>query len=116
MRRCNKKKSNEDQKQLAIAELEKVFNKLAQLEDILEDYDIDSVEELDEMLDDNQYLKEAFSKLHASYQQVETERDTWRKALEIALKEKGAWWKYDDKTNTMRLYYLKAKELIKNEK
>ena len=66
---------------------EKVFNKLAQLEDILEDYDIDSVEELDEMLDDNQYLKEAFSKLHASYQQLETDRDTWRKACELACED-----------------------------
>ena len=97
---------------------EKVFNKLAQLEDILEDYDIDSVEELDEMLDDNQYLKEAFSKLHASYQQLETDRDIWIKAYEIALKESGTWWKYDGESNAnaMELYYLKAKEFIKNKK
>lgn len=91
---------------------EKVFNKLAQLEDILEKYNIESVAELDKTLDDNQHSKKAFSKLQAS----ETEKETWRTALEIALKENGTWWKYDNKTNVMELYYLKAKEFIKNKK
>lgn len=95
---------------------EKVFNKLAQIEDILEKYNINSIKKLDYILYDNQYSKEAFNKLHASCQQVETEKETWKTALKIALKESGTWWKYDDKTNAMRLYYLKAKELIKNEK
>lgn len=57
------------------------------------------------------------SKLQASYQQLETDHNIWIKAYEIALKESGTWWKYDDESNTnaMELYYLKAKELIKNE-
>ncbi len=64
-----------------------VYYKLQGLEDILEKYGIESVEELDETLDDNQYSKEAFSKLQASYQQLETDRDTWKRACELALKE-----------------------------
>ena len=100
-----------------LEEATKYIYKLAQLEDIMEKYGIESVEELYETLEDNQYSKEAFSKLQASYQQLETDHNIWIKAYEIALKESGTWWKYDDESNTnaMELYYLKAKELIKNE-
>ena len=57
------------------------------------------------------------SKLQASYQQLETDRDIWIKAYEIALKESGTWWKYDGESNAnaMELYYKKAQKLIKNE-
>lgn len=44
---------------------------------------------------------------------LQRECEIWKKALEIALKEKRSWWKYDDKTNAMRLCYLKATDLIK---
>ena len=92
--------------------MQPIIDKLCAFEDILEKYNIESVAELDKTLDDNQHSKKAFSKLQAS----ETEKETWRTALEIALKENGTWWKYDNKTNVMELYYLKAKEFIKNKK
>ena len=65
-------------------DLDAMYDKLAELEDIMEKFDIESAEELDETLDDNQYSKEAFSKLQASYQQVKNEQDTWERACELA--------------------------------
>ena len=56
---------------------EKVFNKLAQLEDIMDKYGFKSVGELDETLLDNAFQKIAFTNLlnNCKY---------WRKACELA--------------------------------
>lgn len=92
---------------------EKVFNKLAELEDIMEKYDL-KVEELDKLIDG---MKSTISVLLDRNKNTKQDRDIWEKACEIALKESGTWWKYDGESNAnaMELYYLKTKELIKNE-
>ena len=94
-----------------IDDTNKLLNKLGKLEDILEKYGIESVEELDETLDDNQYSKEAFSKLQASYQQLKTDRDTWQKACELACEEIDCEYMYGvNKENYSQYFYQQAKK------
>ena len=59
------------------------INKLAQLEDILEKYDLE-VEELEELLDDNKYAQNVVVKQLVELQNAKTDRDTWKRACELA--------------------------------
>lgn len=56
---------------------EKVFNKLAELEDIMEEHDLNNIEYLQDFLN---YAE----KVIKEYKQVKTDRDTWQKACELA--------------------------------
>lgn len=67
MERLTIKNSDGTYSQPTDTTFEKVFNKLAQLEDTLEKYNIGSVEELDETLDE-----------------LKQELNCWRKACELA--------------------------------
>lgn len=58
--------------------------KLGKLEDILEKYNIDSVEELEELLDDNKYAQNVVVKQLVELQNAKTDRDTWKRACELA--------------------------------
>ena len=59
------------------------INKLAQLEDILEKYDLE-VEELEELLDDNKYAQNVVVKQLVELQNAKIDRDTWKRACELA--------------------------------
>lgn len=59
------------------------INKLAQLEDILEKYDLE-VEELEELLDDNKYAQNVVVKQLVELQNAKTDRDAWKRACELA--------------------------------
>lgn len=76
------------------ANIDKAINKLGKLEDILEKYGIESVEELKDALENkiedisNPFLQgyvRAFFKDRLQY--VEFERDIWKRACELACKE-----------------------------
>lgn len=58
------------------------INKLAQLEDILEKYDLE-VEELEELLDDNKYTQNVVVKQLVELKNAKTDRDTWKRACEF---------------------------------
>ena len=62
---------------------EKVFNKLAQFEDILEKYDL-KVEELDKLIDG---MKSTISVLLDRNKNTKQDRDTWKRACELACKD-----------------------------
>ena len=89
------------------------INKLAQLEDILEKYSIESVEELsnalefakviektlsdygiqnneelEELLDDNKYAQNVVVKQLVELQNAKNEENTWKRACELACKDK----------------------------
>ena len=72
---------------------EMVFNKLGELEDILEKYGIESVEELDKKIGryidkidleaENDYLKKAIEKQNIVIQSISKDRDAWKRACEF---------------------------------
>ena len=87
---------------------EMVFNKLGELEDILEKYNIDSVEELEELLDDNKYAQNVVVKQLVELQNAKTDRDAWKRACELACEREDDCYVYD---NIHRAYefYQQAK-------
>ena len=64
-----------------------VVNKLCAFEDILEKYNIDSVEELDETLDINNYANKIVIMLRKHCQKFADECNIWEKACELACAE-----------------------------
>lgn len=77
-----------------IDDTNKLLNKLGKLEDILEKYGIESVEELDKKLAyyidkidleaENEYLKKVIEKQNMISKIISKNRDTWQKACELA--------------------------------
>ena len=61
-----------------------VYYKLQGLEDILEKYGIESVEELDKELSIIRLLHQTIAELSKMVTKVEKDRDTWQKACELA--------------------------------
>ena len=64
-----------------------VVNKLCAFEDVLEKHNIDSVEELDETLDINNYANEIVIMLRNRCQKLVDECNIWKKACELACAE-----------------------------
>ena len=88
----------------------KPIDKLAQLEDILEKYGIESVEELDKELSIRRLLHQTIAELSKMATKAENDRDTWKKACELACDDLGL---YEDVTTTqlkMKCYYQQAKK------
>lgn len=63
---------------------EMVFNKLGELEDIMEKYGIESVEELEDKIICYEENKDANLGLKLDIKKLEQDRDTWQKACELA--------------------------------
>lgn len=87
--RLTKKIFDETGKQQDIYEWSSVSSlecnrKLGKLEDILEKYNIDSVEELEKLLDDNKYAQNVIVKQLVEPQNAKTDRNTWKRACELA--------------------------------
>lgn len=69
-------------------EATKYINKLAQLEDILEKYGIEGVDTLEHVIKKGQVINttiEGFAK--EAYNEMEQDRDTWKKACELACED-----------------------------
>ena len=100
-------------------DINKLLNKLGELEDILEKYGIESAEELDKKLAyyidkidleaENDYLKKVIEKQNIVTQIISKNRDTWKRACELACK----WFKQTgfigDQTE-VDYYYQQAKK------
>lgn len=61
-----------------------VYDKLGELEDILEKYGIESVEELEKELSISRLLHQTIAELSKMVTKAENERDTWKRACELA--------------------------------
>lgn len=97
----------------------RLLNKLGKLEDILEKYGIESVEELDkkighyidkiELEAENDYLKKTIEKQNVVTQSISKDRDTWKRACELACEREDDCYVYD---NIHRAYefYQQAKQ------
>ena len=82
----------------------RLLNKLGKLEDIMEKYGIESVEELDERIH-----KGAFNYIDKLI--AELERDTWKKACELACEEIDCEYMYGiNKENYSQYFYQQAKK------
>ena len=64
-----------------------IINKLCAFENVLEKYNIDSVEELDETLDISNYANEIVIMLRNHCQKFANECNIWKKACELACVE-----------------------------
>ena len=62
----------------------RLLNKLGELEDILEKYGIESVEELGYLLEVFKKMRKQYGKLNQENCKNKQDRDTWKKACELA--------------------------------
>ncbi len=62
-------------------------NKLGRLEDILEEYGIESVEELDYLLEVFKKMRKQYGKLNQENCKSKKELDTWKRACELACED-----------------------------
>ena len=92
-----------------IDDTNKLLNKLGRLEDILEKYGIESVEELDYLLEVFKKMRKEYGKLNQENYKNKKDRDTWKRACELACK----WFKQTgfigDQTK-VDYYYQQAKK------
>lgn len=70
-----------------IDDTNKLLNKLGKLEDILEKYGIESVEELECFLDDYSKNQGRYFAICEEMDDLKKDRDTWQKACELACRE-----------------------------
>ena len=105
--------------------LDTMYDKLAEIEDIMEEYGIESVEELDKKIGyyidkidleaENDYLKKAIEKQNIVTQSISKDRDTWKRACELACEEIDSCDNYGCKTYTIpfkempQYFYQQAK-------
>ena len=69
--------------------IQKLQNKLGKLEDILEKYGIESVEELDYLLEVFKKMRKQYGKLNQENCKSKKELDTWKRACELACEKIG---------------------------
>ena len=67
-----------------ICYITEVCEKLGKLEDILEKYGIESVEELDDLLEVFKKMRKEYGKLNQENYKNKKDRDTWKRACEMA--------------------------------
>ena len=94
--------------------------KLGKLEDILEKYGID-VEKLNQMLewlftlsgqdaDDMKFIARDRKLIHQQYCDIKTDRDTWKRACELACEREDACYVYDNIHRAYEFYQQAKKE------
>ena len=89
-----------------------IINKLCAFEDVLEKYNIDSVEELDETLEDSYYTKKAAIMVRKHNQKFAEECAIWEKACELACAEIPG---VDDFLAKQNDFYDRAYKILEDE-
>lgn len=103
-----------------IDDTNKLLNKLGKLEDILEKYGID-VEKLNQMLewlftlsgqdaDDMKFIARDRKLIHQQYCDIKTDRDTWKRACELACEREDDCYVYDNIHRAYEFYQQAKKE------
>lgn len=93
-----------------------VYYKLQDLEDIMEKYGIESVEELECFLDDYSKNQGRYFAICEEMDDLKKDRDTWKRACELACEELDHVDNYSSKTYTMpdeqkvEYFYQQAKK------
>ena len=97
-----------------------VYYKLQKLEDIMVKYGIESVEELDKKIGhyidkidleaENDYLKKAIEKQNIVTQSISKDRDTWKRACELACEREDDCYVYDNIHRAYEFYQQAKKE------
>ena len=100
--------------------IQKLQNKLGKLEDILEKYSIESVEELEKKIGyyidkidleaENGYLKVIIEKQNIVNQIISKELDTWKRACELACEREDDCYVYDNIHRAYEFYQQAKKE------
>ena len=103
-----------------IDDTNKLLNKLGKLEDIMDKYGIESVEELDKKIGyyidkidleaENDYLKKAIEKQNIVTQSISKDRDTWKRACELACEREDDCYVYDNIHRAYEFYQQAKKE------
>ncbi len=100
-----------------------VYDKLGELEDILEKYGVESVEELNQMLewlftlsgkdaDDMKFIARDRKLIHQQYCDIKTDRDTWKRACELACEREDDCYVYDNIHRAYEFYQQAKKEKV----
>lgn len=112
--RLTRKIGYEYEKAKRETQLLEINNKLGKLEDILEKYGIESVEELEDKIICYEENKDANLGLKLDIKKLEQDRDTWKRACELACEREDDCYVYD---NIHRAYefYQQAKKDGENE-
>lgn len=112
--RLTRKIGYEYEKAKRETQLLEINNKLGKLEDILEKYGIESVEELDYLLEVFKKMRKEYGKLNQENYKNKKDRDTWKRACELACEREDDCYVYD---NIHRAYefYQQAKKEGENE-
>lgn len=97
-----------------------VYDKLGELEDIMDKYGIDNVEELDKKIAyyidkidleaENEYLKKVIEKQNMISKIISKNRDTWQKACELACEREDDCYVYDNIHRAYEFYQQAKKE------
>ena len=93
------------------ANIDKAINKLGKLEDILEKYGIESLDTLEHIIKKGQVITstiEDFAK--EEYDKMKQDRDTWKKACELACEREDDCYVYDNIHRAYEFYQQAKKE------
>ena len=105
---CSDRNCNSDEDCCNCYAFNETINKLRQLEDIFEKYGIESVEELDKLTDG---MKSTISVLLDRNKNTKQDRDTWKRACELACEEIDCEYMYGiNKENYSQYFYQQAKK------
>ena len=98
------------EQELRTSEQARIYQKLGELEDILEKYNIESVGELEDKIICYEENKDVNLGLKFDIKKLEKDRDTWKRACELACEREDDCYVYD---NIHRAYefYQQAKQV-----
>lgn len=100
----------------SVEELEKEIHSLMLIISILNDYGIEDYNELDEILKEFSYMKKMETEIGKELKFYKTDRDTWKRACELACEEIDSCDNYGCKTYTIpfkempQYFYQQAKK------
>ena len=75
------------EQELRTSEQARIYQKLGKLEDIMEKYGIESVEELGYLLEVFKKMRKQYGKLNQENCKNKQDRDTWKRACELACED-----------------------------
>lgn len=108
---CSDRNCNSDEDCCNCYAFNQTINKLRQLEDIMEKYDIESFELLEHIIKKGMVINsviEDFAK--EEYDKMKQDRDTWQKACELACEREDDCYVYDNIHRAYEFYQQAKKE------
>ena len=94
----------------SVEELEKEMHSLMLIISILNDYGIEDYNELDEILKEFSYMKKMETEIGKELKFYKTDRDTWKRACELACEREDDCYVYDNIHRAYEFYQQAKKE------